>query len=1085
MKKGMLLALFFIASLSVQAQVYFGNEWINSGQKYLKISINQAGVYRLNYQDIKNADAAFLETNPVHWQLLFRGKEVAIRVAGQRDGIFNEQDFIEFYAEGNDGSQDSLLYRPQKRLHPYQTLFSDISAYFLTINSALSGKRIAEINNSGQGLTPEKFHIEETVLAFTSEYTFNNLRGIEPALQQSYFEPGEGWTGKPLTADSVGIVQFKLTNLVEFDWPIKLEGMINGRDNLFHQIQIQLDTNPQITLDSPGFWGFGSQLFQATLPNKSIQNQQLTINFKPKRINGNANFSINYVKLSYPQAFDMSGQTAKVFHLPANSYQSALLLIQNLSSTTIAYDITDKLNCRYLTIQARDSQSRVVVSETARNRDVLLTNQFLKPLSILPVQLSFTFSSSINYLVITHASLKQSAIAYANYRTSSEGGGHKVLVVEADSLYDKFNYGERSPLAIRRFADFMLENTAIKNMLLIGKACSYPYYIKTAPDDLVPTIGYPGSDILLTAGLKGFSANTPAIPTGRLNVTTNEQVLAYLEKVKQLESTTPNGVWRKHIVHISGGKTQEEAWSLQAKMKNLSDIFSNGLLGGQVISFSKSNPYEKVEPVDIVPTVNEGVSLITFFGHAGPSITDMNFGFASPPQNGFRNHFYPLLIFNGCGVGEIFSRFNTLSTDWLLASEKGAAVVLAHSYYSYEEPTARYLTKLYHNLFANPVTLGLSLGKIQQQLNIDIEKEGVSLFDVAVSLQMILQGDPALIPYPLLSPDFAVEPKGIYIQSSVAGGSLKNSDSIQVVIPMTNLGKFVPSGSVVVSLKISGKTEIDKVLYSNAFRYRDTLRYTFLKDETWQRIEVTVDPNNQLVELSKANNRATLTLDWTQALGSSYPLNSVPDVVSPVLTVLINGAIKENNAIVDPKTRVTMYLVDENPLPPNNVNAVEVFLADCSTCSPQKIEPQLFIITSISANRLQVTANLDLKEGNTYQLIVFGKDAAGNRTRSPYLINLRVVGVDEPITFQAYPNPAVSYTKFELNLNVKELPTESQLTVYTLLGTPIFDTVFPLFTGKNTLFWQIKTPGHYLYKLRLMWKNGRSEVYTGKIVRLD
>ncbi len=1084
MKNLIFWALLFIYTLPLNAQNLFGNEWIKPNQPYLKISINQAGIYRLTYQDIKNADAAFLQSNPVHWQLFFRGKEVAIRIVNVQNGIFGEQDYIEYYGEGNDGSQDSLLYRPQKRFYPYQTLFSDVSAYFLTFDTSSEGKRIPELNIPSQGLTPEKFHLEETVQAFTSDYSFNNLKGIEPTLQQSYFEPGEGWTGKLLTADSIGIVQFKLTNQAINDWPIKLEGMVNGRDNLFHSIQLQLDTNPQTSLAPLNFWGFLSQTFQTTIHKEGIQNQQITLRFKPEKINGTNNFSITYLKLSYPQAFDMTGQKSKVFHLPAGSHQSALLAIKNAPTTAVAYDITDKTNCRFLTTEIRDGQNQVVVNETTRHRDILLTNQWLKPIAIHPVRFSLNFSPSTDYLIITHASLKQSAMAYADYRDTSTGGGHNVLVVEADSLYDAFNYGERSPLALRRFADFMLANTAVKNLLLIGKACSYPYFIKTAADDLVPTIGYPGSDILLTAGLKGFSTNTPAIPTGRLNVTANEQVLAYLEKVRQLEGAIPNGLWRKHIVHISGGKSQEEAQSLQTTMKSLGDVFVNGFLGGKVSSFSKSNPYDKVESVDISPVVNEGVSLITFFGHAGPSITDMNFGFASLPQNGFRNSFYPLMIFNGCGVGEIFSRFNTLATDWLLAPEKGAALVLAHSYYSYEEPTSRYLTTLYNDLFANPTPLNLSLGKLQQQLNERLEKEGVNLFDVSVLLQMILQGDPALSPYPLLHPDFAVEQKGIYLQSSVAGSTLNNSDSIQVVIPMSNLGRFLSNQTVSLLLKTTGKVNSTKVIPFKAFHYQDTLFHTIPKDITLQKIEVVVDPGNQVVELSKANNSATLTIDWTQATGSSYPPNILPDLVSPVVSVFINGALKENPAIVDTKPKLTMYLVDENPLSPNDLSAVEVYLVECSACSPQKISPQLLTITAISSNQLQIITPLDLKEGGTYQLIVFGKDAAGNRTRAPYILTLSVVGPDESITFQAYPNPAISYVKFELNLNVKELPTESRFTIYNLLGISVFDDSFPLSAGKNTFLWQAKAPGPYFYQLRLTRKNGQAETHTGKLIWL-
>lgn len=1083
MKRVLLIIWLFINTLTISAQNLVGNEWINYQSSYLKISLNQTGIYHINFEDIKQADAVFGQTTPANWQLFFRGKEVAIRIIGQKDGVFDSQDYIEFYGESNDGSQDSLLYRPQKRLHPYQTLFSDKSAYFLTYNPNREGKRMVELNLPAANLPAETFHIEESLQTFTAEYTFNNLKGIEPFLQQSYFEPGEGWSGKLLTADSVGLVQFKLENRAFVDWPISVEAMVNGRDNQFHRLRVYAGENNQTPLSLVTFSGFLSQSFQATVSPGAIQNNKLALHFKPEQ-NGNTNqFSIAYAKLLYPQAIDMVNQPSKVFHLQPNSIKTTLLRIPNVPSASIAYDITDKLNCRYLTTQTQAELTQVVVNEMGLRRDILLTNQVLKPLSVQQAHFRAVFPPSTDYLIITHSSLRQSATAYADYRMSAQGGSHQVLVVEADSLFDAFNYGERSPLAIRRFMDFMVANTGIKALLLIGKANSYPYTVKSATDDLVPTIGYPGSDILLTAGLGGYPPNTPVIPTGRLNVTTNEQVLTYLTKVKQLEGLTTNGLWRKKIIHISGGKSEDEAQRLQSTLSSLGAVFTGGLLGGQVTSFSKSNPYDVIEPLTIAPIVNEGVGLITFFGHAGPAITDMNFGFASPPQNGFRNQQYPLLIFNGCGVGEIFSSFNTLSTDWVLAPEKGAAVVLAHSYYSYEAPTTRYLRQLYNLLFDNPASLGMPFGKVQQQVNAALEKDGVSLYDVSVLLQMILQGDPALSLYPLPKPDFSVEQTGMYIRASVAGSSLKNSDSIRVVIPLANLGRWIANQPVSLSIRTTGRIVTSRNVIRNAFSYRDTLVYTLPKDEALAKIDVVIDPENQIAELSKANNTATLLIDWNKAsVGSSYPPSILPDKVSPVLSVFINGEIRANSSIVGPETSVAVYLIDENPLSSGATNAVELYLVRCDTCSPQKIPPQSLTLVSVSANQLRVTTTLHLMAGTAYTLIAVGEDAAGNRTLPPYTLSLNVIDTDGTVTFSVYPNPATTYSQFELDLPIRELPTESRLTIYTLLGVPIFDDTFPAGIGKNSVIWQAKTAGVYLYQLRLRWSSGQTKIYTGKVV---
>ncbi|UFH51918.1 hypothetical protein LN737_15685 [Spirosoma sp. KNUC1025] len=427
MKNWLLVICFSLSTLTLQAQSTFGNEWIRTSQKYLKFSVAQTGVYRVSYQDIQAADASFLQTNPTNWQLFFRGREIAIRVVGEKDGVFNSQDYVEFYGEGNDGSQDSLLYRPQKRLHPYQTLFSDTTAYFLTNGATSVGKRVPELNNSAQGLSPVKFHIQETVQAYTSQFTFNNLLGVEPFLQQSYYEPGEGWSGPLLTLDSVGVVSMRLTGRVTNDWPITLESMVNGRDNTLHQVQVtqNASTTPMTTLT---FSGFVSQTFQSIISPGSLQNEQLVLRFKAIKNSTINNFSITYARITYPQLTDMTGLTSKVFRLVPNTGSTSLLAITNAPANALAYDITDKANCRFITAQTSSDQTQLVVSEANQSRTLFVTSQISKP-KIKAVHFSSNFPKATDYVIITHSSLRQSATTYAAYRASSQGGSiHRLLL---------------------------------------------------------------------------------------------------------------------------------------------------------------------------------------------------------------------------------------------------------------------------------------------------------------------------------------------------------------------------------------------------------------------------------------------------------------------------------------------------------------------------------------------------------------------------------------------------------------------------------------------------------------------------------
>jgi hypothetical protein len=82
---------------------------------------------------------------------------------------------------------------------------------------------------------------------------------------------------------------------------------------------------------------------------------------------------------------------------------------------------------------------------------------------------------------------------------------------------------------------------------------------------MVPTFGYPASDNLITSRLEG-NLWSPLIPTGRLAAKDNNEVIIYLNKVKEYElAQNPNAVysvdeklWQKEILHFGGGQNASE-----------------------------------------------------------------------------------------------------------------------------------------------------------------------------------------------------------------------------------------------------------------------------------------------------------------------------------------------------------------------------------------------------------------------------------------------------------------------------------------------------------------------------------------------
>lgn len=179
-------------------------------------------------------------------------------------------------------------------------------------------------------------------------------------------------------------------------------------------------------------------------------------------------------------------------------------------------------------------------------------------------------------------------------------------------------------------------------------------------------MGAPGSDFVYTTGLSG-QAHLPAFPVGRLSVTEPQQVVNYLNKVKEKEASIKNSPWTKNFVQLSGGLTTDELVRFAGIIEDLEDVASADYLGANVTSISKQTN-NAVQSFNISDEINRGAGFVTFFGHSSASFTDIDIGLVTDPSNGYNNAGrYPAFLVNGCRGGEIFY-YSSFGENWLAAA---------------------------------------------------------------------------------------------------------------------------------------------------------------------------------------------------------------------------------------------------------------------------------------------------------------------------------------------------------------------------------------------------------------------------------
>src|SRR5436305_15280642 len=105
--KKIILGVLLLSSCILKAQVY-NNEWIDYSKTYYKFKIGVTGLYRI--QQSLLASAGMGSTPSEYFQLWRNGTQVHLYIT-TASGQLSNSEYIEWWAEANDGKPDKPLYR--------------------------------------------------------------------------------------------------------------------------------------------------------------------------------------------------------------------------------------------------------------------------------------------------------------------------------------------------------------------------------------------------------------------------------------------------------------------------------------------------------------------------------------------------------------------------------------------------------------------------------------------------------------------------------------------------------------------------------------------------------------------------------------------------------------------------------------------------------------------------------------------------------------------------------------------------------------------------------------------------------------
>lgn len=868
-----LLSVFEIGSAFGQiiegTDTLYGNEWIDFDLQYAKVLVAHDGVYKISRQDLESVGVPVESIPGSAYQVFHNGRQIPIYVSTEEP--FENSDFLLFYGEKNRSELDRYLFSDADAdmINPKYSLITDSAAYFITWNLAEMGSRLTEVDNdvANPPAKTEWCWAHETLVFAERLKKETDAQGIS----KSNYTKAEGYATNWANAQqrSISVNNPYLGNVNPI-LSLRYSGNLGS-----HQLQISVNGQTVLTDE---FQDYDVRQPFIELPN-NILSQPMELSLKGL-LSNNDQHRLAFVDVQYPRLFQFSGLSSVQFALPGSAVghyleisdfdASGNVVLWNLSGNYFLKPKVEGNTLKFRLPAHPELQQFVLfnVDNGTRTADGLAMVSFRNFEEL-----------DADYIIISNKKLFDDGSGfnwvaeYASYRASAQGGNFNPVVVDVQELYDQFAWGiHRHPLSIRNFALWAKKNwTNLQYILLVGKGVEY-YRIRSETDleatsqFYVPTWGVPGSDNLLVAGSNGY---TPIVPVGRIACWNAEELKIYLDKVRIFEAnaslpqTIDSRLWMKNVLHLGGGfeGNPGEPQLIRNYLKSFEDILAASRFGSKTMSFFKTStdPIQQPQTDLIFDYINNGVSLITFFGHSGLNAFDLTIDF---PENYHNKDKYYWMISLGCYAGNIHTTSRGAGENFVFMKEAGPIAFSATAGQGFITALGQFANVLYDKM--GNEFYGQGIGNILNATNNHFT-EGNYGIDL-IRQQFNLLGDPALKLNPAPGPDYLIDASTVKMYPEHIAA---NQGEFEVEFAVTNIGQNVqdslhirilqqlPSGDQLVRIDSLVKAPG----YSAVFRFK--LPQVGKEAIGENRLFISVDSDDRIEELpapaAEANNELIMS----------------------------------------------------------------------------------------------------------------------------------------------------------------------------------------------------------------------------------
>ena len=1030
--------------------------------------------------------------------------ENAIKVVGESDGAFNDDDYILFYGEGMDN------WSPENKTN--LNLYADKSYYYITVGAA-DGKRISTLS--------QPLGVPDVNISKFDDYQFHEVD------LTNIGKLGRTWFGEDFSLKNEQTFDFSFPN-IDASIPINI-ALHTGANSVVstsfvataNGLNLGTLNMVDVALNS------GKVAAEANLPVNTTFPAVANISIKLTYNNNGVPTSKGYLDFINLKAVSNLVGYGKQFRF---TYNAASILtgiaqyqISNATGISQVWDITDIYNVGSYTNAGQSSFSfksnlgqaakyiAIDLSDLyvpSKDSNVSVANQDLKGTIFKNAQGVF---QDIDYLIITPSSLNTQAEKLANFHRNFSG--LNVKVVNLEFIYSEFGGGKQDIGAIRNFIKYVYQNAStsankVKYVNLFGDA-SYDFKDRIRNNtNIVPiyhavnsyyetSSSFSSDDYFVemdaTEGDLDTNYGAPDIAVGRMLVSSVEQADQMVNKVIEYHDIKSYGSWRNIYVAISDDTDKEGDDVLQDAQNSLTDLiytnkpfinFKKILLDSYQQETSAGGARYPKAKEDLTNYFEKGALVFNYLGHGGEDGLTGERIWDKLDGNNFHNQYkYPLVITITCQFTRFDNPFRPTAGEYTYWNPSGGAISLVSTTREISYAFG-FNTSLSEKLFSFSNTPSISIAEALRQAKSASNADGS-----AVRVTSYI-GDPALmlaIPKPnVVLTKINNVPMSQPVDDLKALSYVKFSGEVQ-----DENGSLLNSYNGDLSMNVFDKDYFQMTLNNDG----NSPPISFVNlGETIFRGNASV--NNGVFELGfvvpkdikipLGNGRVSFYAKRNQVLldKTGYNLNikvggvntnAVADVTPPRVRLYMNDETFVNGGITNESPFFLVFLEDEHGI--NTASGIGhdiVAILDGDETKPYVLNDYYETeLNDYTKGKIRFPYR-NLSAG-LHTIVFKAWDVYNNYVSSEIQF---VVANSQDVTLTNvlnYPNPFVNYTQFWFSHNKPYEPLEVQVQVMTITGK-IVKTINQIITTEGFLSREITWDGKddfgdkigkgvYIYKL--------------------